>query len=169
MFGFRLEVALGVQPLLENHRGCNLIHIVLTLSAVHIPLDERVGRGDSSGYGKTAGRGEKGQKSRSGAKIRPFFEGGQIPLYRKLPKRGFTNRFAKNYAIVNVSDLNRFEDGAIVDIQTLLDARVIRKAQDGLKVLGNGEITKKLTVKAAKFSAAAKEKIEAAGGSCEEV
>ena len=129
----------------------------------------RKGRGPGSGNGKTAGKGHKGQNARSGGGVRPGFEGGQLPLYRKLPKRGFTNRFAKEYAIVNVSDLNRFEDGAIVDIQTLLDARVIRKAQDGLKVLGNGEITKKLTVKAAKFSAAAKEKIEAAGGSCEEV
>ena len=130
----------------------------------------RKGRGPGSGNGKTAGKGHKGQNARSGGGVRPGFEGGQFPIYRQLPKRGFNNqRFATVYAIVNVSDLNRFEDGAIVDIQTLLDARVIRKAQDGLKVLGNGEITKKLTVKAAKFSAAAKEKIEAAGGSCEEV
>ena len=130
----------------------------------------RKGRGPASGNGKTAGKGHKGQNARSGGGVRPGFEGGQFPIYRQLPKRGFNNkRFATVYATVNVSDLNRFEDGAIVDIQTLLDARVIRKAQDGLKVLGNGEITKKLTVKAAKFSAAAKEKIEAAGGSCEEV
>ena len=130
----------------------------------------RKGRGPGSGNGKTAGKGHKGQNARSGGGVRPGFEGGQFPIYRQLPKRGFNNqRFATVYAIVNVSDLNRFEDGAIVDIQTLLDARVIRKAQDGLKVLGNGELTKKLTVKAAKFSAAAKEKIEAAGGSCEEV
>ena len=130
----------------------------------------RKGRGPGSGNGKTAGKGHKGQNARSGGGVRPGFEGGQFPIYRQLPKRGFNNkRFATVYATVNVSDLNRFEDGAIVDIQTLLDARVIRKAQDGLKVLGNGEITKKLTVKAAKFSAAAKEKIEAAGGSCEEV
>ena len=130
----------------------------------------RKGRGAGSGNGKTAGKGHKGQNARSGGGVRPGFEGGQFPIYRQLPKRGFNNkRFATVYATVNVSDLNRFEDGAIVDIQTLLDARVIRKAQDGLKVLGNGEITKKLTVKAAKFSAAAKEKIEAAGGSCEEV
>ena len=129
----------------------------------------RKGRGPGSGNGKTAGKGHKGQNARSGGGVRPGFEGGQFPIYRQLP-RGFNNkRFATVYATVNVSDLNRFEDGAIVDIQTLLDARVIRKAQDGLKVLGNGEITKKLTVKAAKFSAAAKEKIEAAGGSCEEV
>ena len=130
----------------------------------------RKGRGPGSGNGKTAGKGHKGQNARSGGGVRPGFEGGQFPIYRQLPKRGFNNkRFATVYATVNVSDLNRFEDGAIVDIQTLLDAHVIRKAQDGLKVLGNGEITKKLTVKAAKFSAAAKEKIEAAGGSCEEV
>ena len=130
----------------------------------------RKGRGPGSGNGKTAGKGHKGQNARSGGGVRPGFEGGQFPIYRQLPKRGFNNkRFATVYATVNVSDLNRFEDGAIVDIQTLLDARVIRKAQDGLKVLGNGEISKKLTVKAAKFSAAAKEKIEAAGGSCEEV
>ena len=130
----------------------------------------RKGRGPGSGNGKTAGKGHKGQNARSGGGVRPGFEGGQFPIYRQLPKRGFNNkRFATVYATINVSDLNRFEDGAIVDIQTLLDSRVIRKAQDGLKVLGNGEITKKLTVKAAKFSAAAKEKIEAAGGSCEEV
>ena len=130
----------------------------------------RKGRGPGSGNGKTAGKGHKGQNARSGGGVRPGFEGGQFPIYRQLPKRGFNNkRFATVYATVNVSELNRFEDGAIVDIQTLLDARVIRKAQDGLKVLGNGEITKKLTVKAAKFSAAAKEKIDAAGGSCEEV
>ena len=122
----------------------------------------RKGRGPGSGNGKTAGKGHKGQNARSGGGVRPGFEGGQFPIYRQLPKRGFNNkRFATVYATVNVSELNRFEDGAIVDIQTLLDARVIRKAQDGLKVLGNGEITKKLTVKAAKFSAAA--------GSCEEV
>jgi len=128
----------------------------------------RKGRGPGSGNGKTAGKGHKGQNARSGGGVRPGFEGGQFPIYRQLPKRGFNNkRFATVYATVNVSDLNRFEDGAIVDIQTLLDARVIRKAQDGLKVLGNGEITKKLTVQAMKFSATAKEKIEAAGGNCE--
>ncbi len=130
----------------------------------------RKGRGPGSGNGKTAGKGHKGQNARSGGGVRPGFEGGQFPIYRQLPKRGFNNkRFATVYATINVSDLNRFEDGAIVDIEALLAARVIRKAQDGLKVLGDGEITKKLTVKAAKFSAAAKEKIEAAGGSCEEV
>ena len=130
----------------------------------------RKGRGPGSGNGKTAGKGHKGQNARSGGGVRPGFEGGQFPIYRQLPKRGFNNkRFATVYATINVSDLNRFEDGTIVDIETLLAARVIRKAQDGLKVLGDGELTKKLTVKAAKFSAAAKEKIEAAGGSCEEV
>ncbi|MGM9642007.1 MAG: 50S ribosomal protein L15 [Eubacteriales bacterium] len=130
----------------------------------------RKGRGTGSGNGKTAGKGHKGQNARSGGGVRPGFEGGQFPIYRQLPKRGFNNkRFATVYSVINVSDLNRFEDGAVVDIETLLAARVIRKANDGLKVLGNGELTKKLTVKAAKFSAAAKEKIEAAGGSCEEV
>ena len=127
----------------------------------------RKGRGPGSGNGKTAGKGHKGQNARSGGGVRPGFEGGQIPLYRKLPKRGFKNRFATNYAIVNVCDLNRFEDGAVVDIEALLDARIIRKPMDGLKVLGNGEISKKITVKAAVFSATAKEKIEAAGGKTE--
>ena len=127
----------------------------------------RKGRGPASGNGKTAGKGHKGQNARSGGGVRPGFEGGQIPLYRKLPKRGFTNHFAKKYAIVNVSDLNRFEDGAVVDAQALLAARIIRDVQDGVKVLGNGEITKKVTVKAAVFSATAKEKIEAAGGKTE--
>ena len=127
----------------------------------------RKGRGPGSGNGKTAGKGHKGQNARSGGGVRPGFEGGQIPLYRKLPKRGFTNHFAKNYAIVNVSDLNRFEDGAIVDVEALLAAKIIRKPMDGVKVLGGGEITKKVTVKAAVFSATAKEKIEAAGGKTE--
>ena len=127
----------------------------------------RKGRGPASGNGKTAGKGHKGQNARSGGGVRPGFEGGQIPLYRKLPKRGFTNHFAKNYAIVNVSDLNVFEDGAVVDVEALLAAKIIRKPLDGLKVLGNGEITKKVTVKAAVFSATAKEKIEAAGGTTE--
>ena len=127
----------------------------------------RKGRGPASGNGKTAGKGHKGQNARSGGGVRPGFEGGQIPLYRKLPKRGFTNHFAKKYAIVNVSDLNRFEDGAVVDAEALLAARIIRNVLDGVKVLGNGEITKKVTVKAAVFSATAKEKIEAAGGTTE--
>ena len=129
----------------------------------------RKGRGPGSGNGKTAGKGHKGQNARSGGGVRPGFEGGQLPLYRKLPKRGFKNRFAVNYAIVNVSDLNRFEDGSVVDLETLLAAKLVRKELDGLKVLGDGELTKKLTVKATVFSATAKEKIEAAGGKTEEV
>ena len=130
----------------------------------------RRGRGPGSGNGKTAGKGHKGQNARSGGGVRPGFEGGQIPLYRKLPKRGFNNAvFAKNYAIVNVEDLNRFEDGAVVDLELLLAAKIIRKPMDGVKVLGNGELTKKLTVKAAVFSTTAKEKIEAAGGKTEVV
>ena len=129
----------------------------------------RKGRGPGSGNGKTAGKGHKGQNARSGGGVRPGFEGGQLPLYRKLPKRGFKNRFAVNYAIVNVSDLNRFEDGAVVDMEALLAAKLVRKELDGLKVLGGGELTKKLTVKATVFSATAKEKIEAAGGKTEEV
>ena len=129
----------------------------------------RKGRGPGSGNGKTAGKGHKGQNARSGGGVRPGFEGGQLPLYRKLPKRGFKNRFAVNYAIVNVADLNRFEDGAVVDLDALLAAKIVRKELDGLKVLGNGELTKKLTVKATVFSATAKEKIEAAGGKTEEV
>ena len=129
----------------------------------------RKGRGAGSGNGKTAGKGHKGQNARSGGGVRPGFEGGQLPLYRKLPKRGFKNRFAVNYAIVNVSDLNVFENGAVVDIEALLAKKIIRKSLDGLKVLGNGEITKNLTVKAAVFSATAKEKITAAGGQADEV
>ena len=127
----------------------------------------RVGRGTGSGNGKTAGKGHKGQNARSGGGVRPGFEGGQIPLYRKLPKRGFHNKFAKTYSIVNVDVFNKFEDGAVVDLATLLENKIVRKANDGLKVLGNGEITKKITVKAAVFSATAKEKIEAAGGKTE--
>ena len=129
----------------------------------------RKGRGPGSGNGKTAGKGHKGQNARSGGGVRPGFEGGQLPLYRKLPKRGFKNRFAVNYAIVNVSELNVFENGAVVDVEALLEKRIIRKTLDGLKVLGNGDLTKKLTVKAAVFSATAKEKITAAGGQAEEV
>ena len=127
----------------------------------------RKGRGPGSGNGKTAGKGHKGQNARSGGGVRIGFEGGQLPLYRKLPKRGFTNHFAKEYAIINVSDLNKFEDGATVNLETLMNAGIIRKPLCGLKVLGNGEITKKLTVEASIFSASAKEKIEAAGGKTE--
>ena len=129
----------------------------------------RKGRGTGSGNGKTAGKGHKGQNARSGGGVRPGFEGGQLPLYRKLPKRGFKNRFAVNYAIVNVAALNKFEDGAVVDLDTLLEKKIVRKPLDGLKVLGNGELTKKITVRAKVFSASAKEKIEAAGGKTEEV
>ena len=129
----------------------------------------RKGRGPGSGNGKTAGKGHKGQNARSGGGVRPGFEGGQLPLYRKLPKRGFKNRFAVNYATVNVSALNIFEDGAVVDLETLVEKRIVRKSLDGLKVLGGGELTKKITVKATVFSATAKEKIEAAGGKTEEV
>ena len=129
----------------------------------------RKGRGPGSGNGKTAGKGHKGQNARSGGGVRPGFEGGQLPLYRKLPKRGFKNRFAVNYSIVNVAALNKFEDGAVVDLEALLAAKIVRKPLDGLKVLGNGDLTKKLTVKATVFSATAKEKIEAAGGKTEEV
>ena len=130
----------------------------------------RKGRGAGSGNGKTAGKGHKGQNARSGGGVRPGFEGGQFPIYRQLPKGGFTNKkFKTVYANVNVEDLNVFEDGAVVDLEALMDKRIVRKENDGLKVLGGGELTKKLTVKAVKFSAAAKEKIEAAGGSVEEV
>ena len=129
----------------------------------------RKGRGPGSGNGKTAGKGHKGQNARSGGGVRPGFEGGQLPLYRKLPKRGFKNRFAVNYAIVNVETLNKFEDGAVVNLEALIAAGIISKPLDGLKVLGNGEITKKLTVEASIFSATAKEKIEAAGGKTEVV
>ena len=127
----------------------------------------RKGRGPGSGNGKTAGKGHKGQNARSGGGVRPGFEGGQIPLYRKLPKRGFHNKFATTYAIVNLDQLNKFEDNAVVSLETLVEAGIIRRELDGLKVLGRGEITKKLTVQAKVFSASAKEKIEAAGGKTE--
>ena len=130
----------------------------------------RVGRGPGSGNGKTAGKGHKGQNARSGGGVRPGFEGGQLPLYRKLPKRGFNNKFATVYAIVNVADLEKnFQDGDVVTLEALLAKKIIRKAFDGLKVLGDGELTKKLTVQATVFSAAAKEKITAVGGQAEEV
>ena len=128
----------------------------------------RKGRGIASGNGKTGGRGHKGQKARSGGGVRPGFEGGQMPAYRRLPKRGFDNsKFATNYAIVNVADLEQFENGAAVDLVALIEAGLISKPLDGLKVLGNGNLTKKLTVKASKVSEAAKAKIESAGGSVE--
>lgn len=130
---------------------------------------KRVGRGSGSGMGKTSTRGQKGQKSRSGGGVRPGFEGGQMPLSRRLPKRGFTNIFAKEYAIVNVSALDGFENGTVIDEKILKDAGIIKKPLDGLKVLGNGELSKKLTVKAKKFTKTAVEKIEAAGGVAEVV
>ncbi len=127
----------------------------------------RKGRGAGSGNGKTAGKGHKGQNARSGGGVRPGFEGGQLPLYRKLPKRGFTNHFSKQYAIVNLKTLEKYEAGTVVDIKKLIADKVIKNRFDGLKVLANGELTKALTVKAAVFSASAKEKIEAAGGKAE--
>jgi len=128
---------------------------------------KRLGRGSGSGLGKTSGKGHKGAKARSGGGKRPGFEGGQMPLYRRVPKRGFNNVFGTEYAEVNVERLEAFEDGAVVNAQALLDARIIRKELDGVKILGGGELTKKLTVQAAKFSASAKEKIEAVGGKAE--
>ncbi|MFA5523673.1 MAG: 50S ribosomal protein L15 [Tissierellales bacterium] len=128
---------------------------------------KRLGRGTGSGQGKTAGRGQKGQKSRSGGGVRPGFEGGQMPLYRRLPKRGFTNIFAKTFAIVNLDDLNIFEDNAVVTPELLIQVGLIRKLEDGVKILGDGELSKKLTVKAQKFSKTAAEKIEANGGKVE--
>ena len=130
----------------------------------------RKGRGPGSGNGKTAGKGHKGQNARSGGGVRPGFEGGQLPLYRKLPKRGFNNfKFGKKYAVINVQSLNKFNDGDVVDSAALLNMGIINNVNDGVKVLGEGEITKNLTVKAAVFSASAKEKIEAVGGKTEVV
>ena len=126
----------------------------------------RKGRGTGSGNGKTAGYGHKGQKARSGAP-RPGFEGGQMPIYRRLPKRGFTNRNRVDYAELNISRLNAFEDGATVDIEMLCTMGIIKDLRSGLKILGRGELTKKLTVKANAFSETAKQKIEACGGTCE--
>ena len=126
----------------------------------------RRGRGHASGNGKTAGKGHKGQKARSGAP-RPGFEGGQMPLYRRLPKRGFTNINSKEFVGINVSVLERFENDSVVSVETLLETGVIKNPQDGVKILGNGELTKKLVVKANAFSEGAKAKIEAVGGTCE--
>ena len=128
---------------------------------------KRIGRGQGTGQGTTAGRGMNGQNSRSGGGVRLGFEGGQMPLYRRLPKRGFNNKWAKEYAEVNVKDLNKFEDGATVDAAALIEMGIVKKTLDGVKVLGNGELEKKLTVKAAKFSKSAAEKIEKAGGKAE--
>lgn len=128
---------------------------------------KRLGRGTATGQGKTGGRGMNGQKSRSGSGVRPGFEGGQMPLYRRLPKRGFTNIFGTQLAEINVEVLNKFEDGAEITPELLKSEGIIKKQLDGVKILGNGELTKKLTVKANKFSKAAAEKIEAAGGKAE--
>jgi len=130
---------------------------------------KRVGRGPGSGHGKTSGRGEKGQKSRSGYSGKRGFEGGQMPLHRRLPKRGFTNIFKKDYAVVNVSDLERFDNGLSIDETTLRQAGLVKGAHDGVKVLGDGELSKKLTVSATKFSKSAREIIEKAGGTCQEI
>ena len=127
----------------------------------------RVGRGLGSGLGKTSGKGQKGQKSRSGGVKRPGFEGGQRPLYLRLPKRGFYNKFGKDYVEINVSVLNRFEDGTVVEPVMLIEEGVVKNIRDGIRILGNGELTKKLTVKVNAFSEGAKAKIEAAGGTCE--
>lgn len=127
----------------------------------------RVGRGLGSGLGKTAGKGHKGQNARAGGGVRPGFEGGQMPIYRRLPKRGFTNIFAKEYAEVNVSQLDRFEDGAVVDPVALIEAGILKNVRDGVRVLGNGELTKSLTVVANGFTKSAVEKITAAGGKVE--
>lgn len=126
----------------------------------------RRGRGHGSGNGKTAGKGHKGQKARSGA-TRPGFEGGQMPLYRRIPKRGFTNRNSKTIVGINVSALDRFENDAVVTVESLMEMGIVKNPRDGVKILGNGEITKKLTVKADAFSESAKAKIEALGGTCE--
>ena len=132
-------------------------------------VDKRKGRGHANGNGKTAGRGHKGQKARSGGGVRIGFEGGQMPLARRIPKRGFNNIFAKPLETVNLSALDKFEDGAVIDAEALLGAGIISKCKYGVKILGNGEITKKFDVKAAAFSETAKQKIEAAGGKAEVV
>lgn len=133
--------------------------------ATHAP--KRLGRGIGSGTGKTAGKGHKGQKARSGGGVRPGFEGGQQPLYRRMPKRGFTNIFKKEYVVLNVRDLERFENGAIVSYESLFEVGLIKTVKDGVKILGTGELTKALTVKVDKVSQAAAEKIVAAGGKVE--
>ena len=128
---------------------------------------KRLGRGIGSGLGKTSGKGHKGARARSGGGKRPGFEGGQMPLTMRLPKRGFTNKWATEYVAINVSALNIFEDGDVVGPVELIQAGIIKKIEDGIKIMGDGELTKKLTVQAMKFTATAKEKIEAAGGNCE--
>ncbi len=128
---------------------------------------KRIGRGHGSGWGKTAGKGHKGQNARSGGGVKPGFEGGQTRMSMRIPKRGFNNIFRTEYAVVNVSDLERFNDDVVVDLELLVASGLVNDVKDGVKILGNGELTKKLTVKAAKFSDAAKEKIEKAGGKVE--
>jgi large subunit ribosomal protein L15 len=145
----------------------NLHELSPVAGSTHV--GKRKGRGAGTGNGKTAGRGHKGQKARSGGKVRAGFEGGQMPLARRIPKRGFNNIFAKPLTAINVAVLNRFEDGAVVDAAALLESGVVSKCEYGIKVLGNGSVTKKLTVKAAAFSESAKSKIEAAGGKAEVV
>lgn len=128
---------------------------------------KRIGRGHGSGQGKTAGKGHKGQKARAGRGMRPGFEGGQMPLQRRVPKRGFNNIFAKTIVAVNVGSLNKFDDGAVVDTQALIDAGIVKTCCDGVKILGNGNLSKKLTVKVNSFSESAKNKIESVGGKAE--
>ena len=143
----------------------NLSNLKPTPGSTH--AKKRLGRGPGSGTGKTSGKGHKGQNARSGGGTRPGFEGGQTPLFKRLPKRGFTNFHRTEFANVNVSDLNRYSEGTVVTLDLLLNDKLVRKALDGLKVLGNGELTVKLTVQAHKFSKSAIEKIEAAGGTAE--
>ena len=145
----------------------NLHELAPVMGSTHV--NKRKGRGSATGNGKTAGRGHKGQKARSGGKLRIGFEGGQMPLARRIPKRGFNNIFAKPLEAINVSVLDKFEDGAVVDAKALLEKGILSKCEYGVKILGNGSITKKLTVQASAFSASAKEKIEAAGGKVEVV
>ncbi len=130
---------------------------------------KRLGRGIGSGYGKTSGKGHKGQKARSGGGKAPGFEGGQMPLYRRLPKSGFTNIFRKEYTTINLSDLDRFDEGAVVTVEALKAAGMVKQVKAGVKVLGSGELTKNLTVQVERFTGSAKEKIEALGGKAEEV
>ena len=139
----------------------------LSPAAGSVKEAKRKGRGIGTGNGKTGGRGHKGQNARSGGGVRPGFEGGQMPLHLRLPKRGFTNIFGTRYAVVNVSDLNRFEDGAVVGVDEMIESGLVTKVFDCVKVLGNGELDKKLTVKATAFSESAKEKIQAKGGNVE--
>ena len=139
----------------------------LSPAAGSVKEAKRKGRGIGTGNGKTGGRGHKGQNARSGGGVRPGFEGGQMPLHLRLPKRGFTNIFATRYAVVNVADLNRFDDGAGGGIDELIESGLVKKVYNGIKILGNGELTKKITVKATAFSESAKEKIEDKGGNVE--